>query len=135
MDDDLLADVLEELPDSAQVAILAMLDDDRAADILEEMDPGDAADLLGELTPEEQATLAGMRAIRSEALREDATALIAAAAPRIAPLHVVPDENQSLSPQQIFAQRAVLLMTPDSVISSQRSLPSRVRSPTPANTE
>src|SRR3954467_13626808 len=30
---------------------------------------------------------------------------------------------------------AVLLITPDSVISSQRSLPSRVRSPTPANTD
>ena len=31
--------------------------------------------------------------------------------------------------------RAVFLMTPDSFISSQRSLPSRVRSPTPQNTE
>ena len=31
--------------------------------------------------------------------------------------------------------RAVLEITPDSVISTQRSLPSRVRSPTPANTE
>ncbi len=30
---------------------------------------------------------------------------------------------------------AVSLMTPDSVISVKRSLPSRVRSPTPANTE
>ena len=30
---------------------------------------------------------------------------------------------------------AVSLMTPDSVISTQRSLPSRVRSPTPAKTE
>ena len=30
---------------------------------------------------------------------------------------------------------AVSLMTPDSVISMNRSLPSRVRSPTPANTE
>ena len=29
----------------------------------------------------------------------------------------------------------VLLMTPDSRISCQRSLPSRLRSPTPANTE
>ena len=31
--------------------------------------------------------------------------------------------------------RAVFSITPDSVISSQRSLPSRVRSPTPQNTE
>ena len=31
--------------------------------------------------------------------------------------------------------RAVLLMTPDSFISFQRSLPSRLRSPTPAKTE
>ena len=30
---------------------------------------------------------------------------------------------------------AVSLMTPDSIISVMRSLPSRVRSPTPANTE
>ena len=31
--------------------------------------------------------------------------------------------------------KAVFLMTPDSFMSVQRSLPSRLRSPTPANTE
>ena len=49
LDDERLADVLEELPEHDQVEILAALDRERAADVLEEMDPDDAADLLDEL--------------------------------------------------------------------------------------
>ena len=57
LDDERLADVLEELPEDTQVKILASLADERAADILEEMDPDDAADLLAELAPSERERL------------------------------------------------------------------------------
>nr|WP_042189936.1 CBS domain-containing protein [Kibdelosporangium sp. MJ126-NF4]CEL18989.1 Mg/Co/Ni transporter MgtE / CBS domain [Kibdelosporangium sp. MJ126-NF4]CTQ95208.1 Mg/Co/Ni transporter MgtE / CBS domain [Kibdelosporangium sp. MJ126-NF4] len=50
LDDERLADVIEELGDEDQKDLLAHLDDERAADILEAMDPDDAADLLAELS-------------------------------------------------------------------------------------
>ena len=52
LDDEKLADVLEELPEDDQVEILGSLARGRAADVLEAMQPDDAADLLSELTPE-----------------------------------------------------------------------------------
>ncbi len=54
LDDERLADVLEELPEDDQIEILSGLEGDRAAHVLEEMQPDDAADLLSEL-PSEQA--------------------------------------------------------------------------------
>ncbi|GAB3305189.1 CBS domain-containing protein [Epidermidibacterium keratini] len=60
LDDDRLADVLEELPDDDQREILARLDDERAADVLSEMDPDDAADLLGDLPDGERERLLGL---------------------------------------------------------------------------
>jgi Mg/Co/Ni transporter MgtE len=57
LDDERLADVLEELPEDDQVEILAKLEGERAADVLEAMAPDDAADLLAELPPEEQERL------------------------------------------------------------------------------
>jgi flagellar motility protein MotE (MotC chaperone)/sporulation protein YlmC with PRC-barrel domain len=57
LDDERLADVLEELPEEDQIEILARLELERAADVLEEMDPDDAADLLGELPVEEAERL------------------------------------------------------------------------------
>jgi CBS domain-containing protein len=54
LDNERLADVLEELPEDDQVALLSSLRSDRAADVLEAMDPDDAADLLGDL-PEGRA--------------------------------------------------------------------------------
>ncbi|PKQ31690.1 MAG: magnesium transporter [Actinobacteria bacterium HGW-Actinobacteria-2] len=51
MDDERLAEALEELPEDEQVDVIASLDTDRAADVLEEMDPDDAADLIAELEP------------------------------------------------------------------------------------
>jgi CBS domain-containing protein len=57
LDDERLADVLEELPEGDQVEILARLEVERAADVLEEMDPDDAADLLGDLPAEEAERL------------------------------------------------------------------------------
>ena len=49
LQDERLADVLQELPAEDQVQILSHLDDERAAQVLEEMEPDDAADLLIEL--------------------------------------------------------------------------------------
>ncbi len=60
MDDERLADVLEELSEEEQVAILATLEGERAADVLEAMGPDDAADLLAELPQEEAERLLGL---------------------------------------------------------------------------
>ncbi|AZZ39865.1 CBS domain-containing protein [Acidipropionibacterium jensenii] len=49
LDDDQLADAIEELPEDEQVSLILILDPERAADILEEMDPDDAADLVQDL--------------------------------------------------------------------------------------
>ena len=49
LDDERLADVLQELPEDEQADLLRQLGDERAADVLEAMDPDDAADLLGAL--------------------------------------------------------------------------------------
>jgi Mg/Co/Ni transporter MgtE len=57
LDDEKLADVLEELPEDDRIEIVAALEDERAADVLEEMDPDDAADLLSELPPEQAEAL------------------------------------------------------------------------------
>ncbi|PKH43373.1 Mg/Co/Ni transporter MgtE (contains CBS domain) [Nocardioides alpinus] len=60
LDDERLADVLEELPEEDQVEILEHLDSERAADVLEEMSADDAADLIADLDPETAATLLGL---------------------------------------------------------------------------
>lgn len=57
MEDDRLADLLEELPEDEQIRIIEGLDLERAADVLEEMDPDDAADLLSEMDAEDRARL------------------------------------------------------------------------------
>ena len=59
MEDDRLAEALEELPEDEQVDVIASLDTERAADVLEEMDPDDAADLIAELDTELAETLLG----------------------------------------------------------------------------
>jgi len=60
MDDDRLADVIQELSEDDQQELLAHLDEARAADILEAMDPDDAADLLAELPEGIQERLLGL---------------------------------------------------------------------------
>ena len=57
MEDDRLADLLEELPEEEQVRLIESLDLERAADVLEEMEPDDAADLLAELPADERNEL------------------------------------------------------------------------------
>ena len=51
LDDERLADILQELPEPEQADVLSQLGTERSADVLEEMDPDDAADLLGVLNP------------------------------------------------------------------------------------
>jgi CBS domain-containing protein/flagellar motility protein MotE (MotC chaperone) len=57
LDDERLADVMQELPEDDQVALLRSLADERAADVLEAMDDDDAADLLGEMPAADQQRL------------------------------------------------------------------------------
>ncbi len=57
LDDERLADILEELPEDDQVSLLTSLADERAADVLEAMNDDDAADLLGEMPADEQERL------------------------------------------------------------------------------
>lgn len=57
LDDERLADVLEEMAEDDQVATLALLDSERAADVLEEMSPDDAADLVAGLPADTAAQL------------------------------------------------------------------------------
>lgn len=57
LDDDRLADVLEELDGEDRIGIVRNLAEDRAADVLEAMDPDDAADLLAELAEPERDRL------------------------------------------------------------------------------
>jgi len=57
MEDERLADLLEELPEEDQIRIIAGLDLERAAHVLEEMEPDDAVDLLGEMTESDRQRL------------------------------------------------------------------------------
>jgi CBS domain-containing protein len=70
MEDERLADLLEELPEDEQIRLISGLDLARAAHVLEEMEPDDAVDLLGELPEEERAALlAAMEPTESTGLR------------------------------------------------------------------
>ncbi len=57
LDDERLADVLQEMEEDDQVEVLGALEDERAADVLEAMDDDDAADLLGDLPAADQQRL------------------------------------------------------------------------------
>ncbi len=57
LDDERLADVLQEMDEDDQVDLLRALGDERAADVLEAMDDDDAADLLGEMSTADQQRL------------------------------------------------------------------------------
>ncbi len=59
LEDERLADLLEELSEEEQVRIVEGLDRDRVARVLDEMEADDAADLLGELSGSRRAELLG----------------------------------------------------------------------------
>jgi Mg/Co/Ni transporter MgtE len=60
MDDERLADVLEELPEAEQVRIVEQLDRDRLVGVFDEMEYDDLADLLGEMAPADQERMLGV---------------------------------------------------------------------------
>jgi CBS domain-containing protein/sporulation protein YlmC with PRC-barrel domain len=59
LEDDRLADLLEELSEDEQVRLVEGLDQERLARVLDEMEADDAADLLGEFSATRQAELLG----------------------------------------------------------------------------
>lgn len=60
MDDERLADVLEELPEAEQVRIVESLDRDRLVGVFDEMEFDDLADLLGQMTEAQQESMLGV---------------------------------------------------------------------------
>ena len=70
MEDEELADLLQELPEEEQVELIEGMDVERVADVLEEMEPDDAADLLAELPQDErEEILAAMSPEEARPLR------------------------------------------------------------------
>ena len=71
LQDDELADLLEEMPEQDQIRLLNSLGSiERSADVVEEMEPDDAADLLGEMPPEQrERLLTAMQSVQAEDLR------------------------------------------------------------------
>ena len=57
LEDERLADLIEELPEDEAIRLIESLDLERAAHVLEEMEPDDAADLLGDLPEYERMEL------------------------------------------------------------------------------
>jgi len=78
LEDDELADVLEEMPEQDQIRLLASLGLERSADVVEEMEPDDAADLLAEMPDDQrERLLTAMESVQAadirRLLRYDAT--------------------------------------------------------------
>jgi CBS domain-containing protein len=70
LQDEELADLLEEMPEEDQVRLLAGLGVERTADVVEEMEPDDAADLLAEMpTEQRERLLAAMENVQAADLR------------------------------------------------------------------
>ena len=70
LDDEELADLLEEMPEQDQIRLLDGLELERSADVVEEMQPDDAADLLAEMTPEQrERLLTAMESVQAADLR------------------------------------------------------------------
>jgi CBS domain-containing protein len=70
LQDEELADLLQEMPEGDQIGFLAGLGPDRIADVIEEMEPDDAADLLEEMPAgQREELLADMQPDRAADLR------------------------------------------------------------------
>ncbi len=70
LDDEELADLLEEMSEQDQVRLLAGLELERSADVVEEMQPDDAADLLAEMPAEQrERLLTAMESVQAADLR------------------------------------------------------------------
>jgi len=78
LQDDELADLLEEMPEQDQIRLLASVGLERTADVVEEMEPDDAADLLAEMPDDQrERLLTAMESVQAadirRLLRYDAT--------------------------------------------------------------
>ena len=60
MDDERLADVLEELSEEEQIRIVSKLDLDRLVGVFDEMEYDDLADLIGQMAPADQERMLGV---------------------------------------------------------------------------
>jgi CBS domain-containing protein len=70
LQDEEIADLLEEMPEQDQIRFLAAMDIERRADIVEEMQPDDAADLLAEMPIEQrERLLAAMETVDAAEVR------------------------------------------------------------------
>jgi CBS domain-containing protein len=70
LQDEELADLLEEMPEEDQIRLLGLLGLERTADVVEEMEPDDAADLLAEMAPEQrERLLAAIETVQAGDLR------------------------------------------------------------------
>jgi len=70
LDDDELADLLEEMPEQDQIRLLASVGLERSADVVEEMEPDDAADLLAEMPDEQrERLLTAMESVQAADIR------------------------------------------------------------------
>jgi CBS domain-containing protein len=108
MEDERLADLLEELPEEEQLRIIEGLDLERAADVLEEMEPDDAADLLGEMPAERrQELLAAMEPEEATPLRRLLTYASSTAGGLMTPEPVV------LAPTTTVAEAQARLRQPE----------------------
>ena len=70
LQDDELADLLEEMPEQDQIRLLASVGLERSADVVEEMEPDDAADLLAEMPADQrERLLTAMESVQAADLR------------------------------------------------------------------
>ena len=108
LEDDRLADLLEELSEDEQVRLVEELSPDRLADVLEEMDADDAADLLGEFSASRRAELLGaMDPEEAEPLRRLLSYDPATAGGLMTPEPII------LDPQSTIAEALARVRDPD----------------------
>ena len=112
MDDELLADLLEELPESEQIGLIEGLDIDRLMGVLDEMEPDDLADLLGEMSGEQRGRiLAEMDSEDADVLRRLLSYEEATAGGMMTPDPIV------LGPTATVADALAQIRDPDHVVS------------------